>query len=403
MSTSALFGNSAVRNASKNLVEFKAGKMIMKGKIVYPDSRKGQLYVYQSDDSLMHFCWKDRSTGVVEDDLIIFPDDCEFKYVSQCKTGRVYLLKFKSSSRKFFFWLQDVKTEKDEEYCRKINEVLNNPPAPGSQRSSGANPEGDIQNLLSNMSQQQLMQLFGVGQIGSLGNLLGNINRPFSGNRISTPTSLNPVTTSARSAASLISSPVTTEAPTQKSTGNNISHSTRTDTSLSSSNDDTRIRLTDLQNFLSGITPHCSEQSFQGGMPNELSTVISAAFVVNENLEKITSKYLPPGDNLSTTLSSPQFSQALSLFWTALESGQAAPVIQQFGLSSEVVKAATTGNILQFIIALEDGGESHRKNSSKSVQEENQDKSQQHQQSSQISGSSSEPKKDDDDEGMALD
>ena len=39
-------------------------------------------------------------------DLIIFPDDIEFKHVPQCTTGRVYLLKFKSSSRKFFFWMQ---------------------------------------------------------------------------------------------------------------------------------------------------------------------------------------------------------------------------------------------------------------------------------------------------------
>lgn len=39
-------------------------------------------------------------------DLIIFPDDCEFKYVTQCTTGRVYVLKFKSSNKKSFFWLQ---------------------------------------------------------------------------------------------------------------------------------------------------------------------------------------------------------------------------------------------------------------------------------------------------------
>lgn len=76
------------------------------GRMVCPDKRKGLLYVYQSDDSLMHFCWQDRTTGIVEDDLIIFPDDCEYIKVSQCTTGRVYLLKFKSSNRKFFFWLQ---------------------------------------------------------------------------------------------------------------------------------------------------------------------------------------------------------------------------------------------------------------------------------------------------------
>ncbi|KAL1123204.1 hypothetical protein AAG570_002291 [Ranatra chinensis] len=170
-SSSALFGSSASRGQSKNLVEFKAGKMTMKGKMVHPDTRKGLVYIYQSEDSLMHFCWKDRTTGAVEDDLIIFPDDVEFKRVPQCTTGRVYLLKFKSSSRKFFFWVQEPKTDKDEDNCRKVNEVLNNPP---SQRSCGATPDGDLQNLLSNMSQQQLMQLFG-GQIGGLSNLLGSM------------------------------------------------------------------------------------------------------------------------------------------------------------------------------------------------------------------------------------
>lgn len=35
---------------------------------------------------------------------------------------------------------QESKTDKDEENSRKINEVLNNPPTPGSQRSGGATP-----------------------------------------------------------------------------------------------------------------------------------------------------------------------------------------------------------------------------------------------------------------------
>lgn len=113
----------------------------------------------------------------------------------------------------YICFLQDLKTDKDEEHCRKINDVLNNPPTPGSQRSGGANPEGDLQNLLNNMSQQQLIQLFGgVGQIGGLGSLLGTMNRPHGvqSTRASTTTSSTPATTNVtRASHSLTPGPVT--------------------------------------------------------------------------------------------------------------------------------------------------------------------------------------------------
>jgi len=67
MSSGALFGGTSGRSQSKNLVEFRAGKMTMKGRTVYPDKRKGTVYVYQSDDSLMHFCWRERSKSTAED------------------------------------------------------------------------------------------------------------------------------------------------------------------------------------------------------------------------------------------------------------------------------------------------------------------------------------------------
>jgi len=73
MSRPLLFGNTSSSNISKYLVEFKAGKMIMKGTTVIPVKRKGLVFLNQSDDNLMHFCWKDRKTGQTEDDLILFP------------------------------------------------------------------------------------------------------------------------------------------------------------------------------------------------------------------------------------------------------------------------------------------------------------------------------------------
>jgi hypothetical protein len=56
----------------------------------------------------------------------------EYKAVKQCKTGRVFILKFKNSSRKLFFWMQEPKADKDEDLTKKVNDFLNNPPAPGS-------------------------------------------------------------------------------------------------------------------------------------------------------------------------------------------------------------------------------------------------------------------------------
>ncbi|XP_076678923.1 regulatory particle non-ATPase 13 isoform X2 [Andrena cerasifolii] len=343
MSGGALFGNNASRGTSKNLVEFKAGKMTMKGKMVYPDTRKGQLYVYQSDDSLMHFCWKDRTTGSIEDDLIIFPDDCEFKHVPQCKTGRVYLLRFKSSNKKFFVWLQDLKTDKDEEHCRKINEILNNPPTPGSQRSDNTNPE-DLQNILSNMSQQQLMQLFGgVGQLGGLSSLLGTMNRPqgVQSTKASTTTTSPRVAINApRSTTQMVSSPASTN-DSSKPNGDN-KPSTRTpapSTPGATTRTNNRIQLSDLQNLLS-----------------EIPTPAGAESVV--------------------------------------QSGQAGPVIRQFGLGSDAVNAAANGNVEEFFTALE----SEAKTGQEQTQQGQEDKN-----TKQASPTSSPDKKDDDDEGMALD
>merc|ERR1719237_431798 len=153
--------------------------------------------VEQGDDQLMHFKWKDRTTSTAEDDLIIFPDDVEFKKVSQCTTGRVFILKFKSTSRKLFFWMQEPKSDKDEEFCKKVNDFLNNPPPPGSSRSGGGGGGGgsgglpgnldfnnlgdsELQSLLSNMDQRQLMQLFG-GSLGGGGSNMSSLGSLLSG------------------------------------------------------------------------------------------------------------------------------------------------------------------------------------------------------------------------------
>jgi len=362
----ALFGNTAGRNQSKNLIEFKAGKMNMRGKMVYPDKRKGLLYIHQSDDSLIHFCWKDRSSGVVEDDLIIFPDDCEFKFVPQCTTGRVYVLKFKSSNKKSFFWLQEAKTDKDDENCRRINDVMNNPPAPGSNRSGGTTPDGDLQNLLSNMSQQQLMQLFGgVGQIGGLSSLLGTMRSSQTGRSTSSThsSSAQPANTSSSTNTNSGSNRTTSTSSSPPPTNNVTTGPTENQEQRA-----TGIQLRDLQSMLSGLT---GAQGTTEKPPVDLSAAMDM-----ENLQSVientgalsqlaqhlptpesTSDATPTSqstpDNLKDTITSPQFRQAVSMFSNALQTGQLGSVVQQFDLGEGAVSAANQGNMEEFVRALQ--------------------------------------------------
>ncbi|XP_034253783.1 proteasomal ubiquitin receptor ADRM1 homolog [Thrips palmi] len=371
----ALFGNSSSRSQNKNLVEFKAGKMTMKGKIVHPDKRKGLLYVYQSEESLMHFCWKDRQTGTIEDDLIIFPDDCEFKRVNQCTTGRVYVLKFKSSNKKFFFWVQEPKTDKDDENCRRLNEILNNPP---TNRSGGGTPDSDIQiqNLLSNMSQQQLVQLFGGGGLSSL---LGTMNAPRSsgsGNKSSSSgggggsgssgSSSTPATASSDSApsastatASATSGSGSTSTPTSSRTSSKPL-STKGNTAEQSAQNP--IQLNDLRNFLStlGSLPDGDQRQsvdLAAGLNTEsIQPLLSNPAVVRELQQHLPSPIEDSGDpqeRLRLTLTSPQFQQALSSFSDALQSGQIGHVINQFDVDGDAVSAANRGNMEDFVRALQ--------------------------------------------------
>lgn len=60
-----------------------------------------------------------------------------------------------------------------------------------------------------------------------------------------------------------------------------------------------------------------------------------------------------PKQQIKSTLSSPQFQEALSSFSAALQSGQLGPVVSQFELSSEAIASANTGDLEQFVKALE--------------------------------------------------
>ncbi|BFG04993.1 proteasomal ubiquitin receptor ADRM1 homolog [Drosophila madeirensis] len=330
---------------SSNLVEFRAGRMNMVGKMVHPDSRKGSVYMTQSDDGLMHFCWKDRTSGKVEDDLIVFPDDFEYKRVEQCKTGRVYVLKFKSSTRRMFFWMQEPKTDKDEEHCRRINELLNNPPSAHQRGGGGGSNDGDLQYMLNNMSQQQLMQLFGgVGQMGGLSSLLGQMNSR-------TPSSRN---TSSSGGASALQTPENISVP-------------RTPTAPKGSKSGSSRSNLNSQSDTAGSASSSLDADASGRSLNiDLSTALSGADAINQLIadpERVKSLivHLPESEDadedrkqqIKDHITSPQFQQALAQFSNALQSAQLGPVVKQFELSNDAVAAAYSGNLEDFVNALE--------------------------------------------------
>jgi len=406
-----LFGGSTARSNSKALVEFRAGKMTLNTttKMVSPDKRKGLVSVYQSDDQLMHLTWKDRGTGTLEDDLIIFPDDCEFLAVSACTTGRVFVLKFKTSNKRMFFWMQEPKSDKDEEICKKVNDSLNNPPAAGSSRSGGSGlggvlPPGldfnnlgdtELQNLLNNMSQSQLMQLFGGGLAGAGGNMpglasllggsaSGGRSRQAAGTSRSRPALVpeTPSSTSAAAATTTVGGTATTTsgsvgtAAGAASTTAPAAATTSTTASASAAGSNPSIQLSDLQSILSNIQVPPGAEGALGGAGAGPAVDLSSGLTLDalqpllsnpEFLSKV-KDFLPKeekeegkelsSEDLKGTVQSPQFKQAVSMFSMALQSGQLGPLVREFGLGEAATAAANQGDMLAFVQALQKTPES---------------------------------------------
>ncbi|XP_028242703.1 26S proteasome regulatory subunit RPN13-like isoform X3 [Glycine soja] len=108
------------------MLEFRAGKMFLEEKRVVPDTRKGLVRIARGEEGLVHFQWLDRTQNVVEDDQIIFPNEAIFEKVNQT-SGRVYILKFNSDDRKFFFWMQESNADDDSQLCSSVNDYINRP------------------------------------------------------------------------------------------------------------------------------------------------------------------------------------------------------------------------------------------------------------------------------------
>mmetsp|Transcript_40109 Transcript_40109/g.74784 ORF Transcript_40109/g.74784 Transcript_40109/m.74784 type:complete len:285 (-) Transcript_40109:128-982(-) len=159
-------------------VEFKAGRMDWDGRMVTADKRKGKILLYTSEeDQLTHFQWMDREKNDVVTDLIVI-NDAYLERIQKCTTGRAYIMRFTSSDKKMFFWMQEPSEEKDEENVKKFNEAIGATipdkkaggatavvtPAAPSVAAPAAAPAGDIDPQLRAVLTQFLNQQGGGAQ-----------------------------------------------------------------------------------------------------------------------------------------------------------------------------------------------------------------------------------------------
>ncbi|KZS93577.1 adhesion regulating molecule [Sistotremastrum niveocremeum HHB9708] len=167
--------------ATQTLLSFKAGRSFRREGSSFVDASpvKGSLELLRGDDELLHLLWKNRATGQVEDDLIIFPMEAQFLKVPHT-AGRTYVLKFSSSNQRHFFWMQDLSDSRDAEYATHVNGYLADPeydpstaagPASSSQQAGPSAPPApstapagvtedqlaELRALVSQVSQEQTL------------------------------------------------------------------------------------------------------------------------------------------------------------------------------------------------------------------------------------------------------
>ncbi|KAI5299854.1 hypothetical protein KEM55_001394 [Ascosphaera atra] len=103
--------------------------------VIYPQPEPGYIYLYEEDE-IVHFCWRRRSSHVddPEIDLFMVPGDGSFvpyRPSNAPTNGRIYVLKFDSSSQRYLFYLQSQSQSesKDPKYWSprdfKLGELVN--------------------------------------------------------------------------------------------------------------------------------------------------------------------------------------------------------------------------------------------------------------------------------------
>lgn len=281
------------------LFEFKAGKMVANGTRVVPDPRKGLVRLVKAEDTLLHFQWWDRTTFLVEDDQIVFPEEATFEKVGQ-SSGRVYLLKFKYDERKSFFWMQELDKDQDAGVCNIVTHHLNHP-----LDTDGEDEPEDSPQPLSENSEGIANELLEATAM----------SRDLTGGNLSLPEGI----------------------PAGSSTG--------------------VVQLADLQRILSGIgqppeVDYSMARDTGPGFSELLRPDVVRPLLESLQLEERLAPYLPEGvrskQAIAELMQSPQFHQQLDAFTQVIRSGQID--LSQFGMDT----SGYNFTVASFLEAIED-------------------------------------------------
>lgn len=273
------------------LLEFKAGRCFRTTgtNIVKPDPTKGLVYL-EEEDGLMHFFWKNRTSGEIEDDLILFPGDAELIAVPQCTTGRVVMLQFKSSSQKLFYWLQEASTTRDQIILQHVNSLIHS-------------QEDDEEEYMDDDAAMEDAEAAPVSESASA---IAPSAAFAPAAPVSTSTT-NPTTTAPAAAAAAGGSSLTAQ------------------------------QMDQLRHLLGGLQVPQAAQRSNLRLDHILTPGAVAPLLNNPEICAALFPHLPESsertpEEIQAIVRTPQFSQALVSLSTALESGQLGPLLRQFGL-----------------------------------------------------------------------
>ncbi|KAF9908625.1 hypothetical protein EC991_009652 [Linnemannia zychae] len=269
------------------LLEFKAGRCFRTSgtDTVKPDPIKGLVYL-EEEDGLMHFFWKNRTSGEIEDDLILFPGDAELIAVPQCTTGRVVMLQFKSSSQKLFYWLQEASTARDQIILQHVNSLIHS--------------QEDEEEYLDEDAAMEDVE--------------------------ATPAA-DMATAIAPSAAFAPAAPVATS----------TTNPTNTAPTAAGGSSLTASQMDQLRHLLGGLQVPQQQQRSNLRLDHILTPGAVAPLLNNPEICAALFPHLPESsertpEEIQAIVRTPQFSAALVSLSTALESGQLGPLLRQFGL-----------------------------------------------------------------------